>query len=129
MSARSTGMQLRPHVLPDEEICLCRRADQKTRSHLHAVPLGHALGQLVGLDTEDTSNELRALRIAVRQYHNGQLEALAWVAAGMPQRIAQEDIRVYQAARGIIQENGGKLKPGDERRLAARIARAEGDCE
>jgi hypothetical protein len=60
----------------------------------------------------------RSLEIALCQYSNGQLETLAWAAAGMPDSgIDHRLVRRYQAARGIVHANGGCLKPGDTDKL------------
>jgi hypothetical protein len=64
----------------------------------------------------------RALDIAASQYSNGQFNTLAWCAAGRPASgITDRHVTFYQAARSIVHENDGAIRPGDADRLLARL--------
>jgi hypothetical protein len=63
---------------------------------------------------------MRALEIALCLHSNGQLDTLAWAAAGMPETgFGPEDIEVLKVARQVIHQNGGVSEVNDVGRVLA----------
>jgi hypothetical protein len=77
--------------------------------------------------SRDRHHAHQALDIAFCLYSNGHLATLAWCAAGKPDRgIAPRDMEFLQAARSVIQSNGGRWRPGDEQRVLLAVRPRKG---
>jgi hypothetical protein len=74
------------------------------------------------MDSTPKTHASQALEIALCQHCNGTFNTLAWLAAGQPEGIEPEHLEIYQQARAIVQNNGGKVRAGDVDRLLLRLA-------